>query len=65
MIDGVRRWWRERRARRLENAAADAEGIREGREVWDQNRYLEQQGGARGSGRRTTYDEGNTRDTWS
>jgi hypothetical protein len=65
MLAGVRSWWRGRRERRLEKAAADADGAREGREVWEQNRYLEQHGGARGSGRRTTYDEGNTRDSWS
>jgi hypothetical protein len=64
MFGRLKHRWRERRARRLEQAAADPEGIRQGREVWEENRYGERQSGVRGSGRRTTFDEGHTRDQW-
>ena len=65
MIERFRQGRRGRRAARAEKVAADAEGIREGREVWETKRRGVQWG-AGGSGRRTSYDDGKTRsDDWS
>jgi len=56
-----RAWWHRRRTKQLDKAAADDEGAREGREVWETKR-LGRQWGTLGSGRRTSYDDGKTRD---
>ncbi|MGZ4257275.1 MAG: hypothetical protein ACXVRE_05885 [Gaiellaceae bacterium] len=63
MIEALRQWREKRRAARAEKAVTDAEGAREGLEVWETKR-LGRQWGAQGSGRRTSYDEGKTSD-WS
>ena len=59
----IRTWLKGRRERRVAKVAASAEGMLEGREVWDRKRYGIQ-GGLQGSGRRTSYDDASTRDQW-
>jgi hypothetical protein len=63
MLTRLRRWWSGRRIRAAEQIAEGGQPTEA--EIEDRRHAALFQGGARGSGRRTTYDEGHTRDDWT
>jgi len=63
MLSRLRRLWSKRRLRAAENIEEGGQPTEA--EIEDRLHTAMFQGGARGSGRRTTYDDGHTRDDWS
>jgi hypothetical protein len=64
VLERLRRWRKQRRLHAAEKIAEQGGEPTEA-EIEDRRHSGMFQGGARGSGRPTSYDEGRTRDAWS